>query len=319
MNHQIDELKQVNILDLAKHVGFTVVERGNKYTTEEHDSLVLYPDSNSWFRFSDDKGGDPISFLMYWTGVDFKRACEQLENMAGVLPAVRIAPVTQAPAPELPQDQHLIYHRSMRPAERAWWIEHYGVSDTAINYFSLGACREGRFAPVTYTIPIFNDGKLVNIKHRIPNAPHSGKYRSHQSGVGTQLFNGDRLTPDCKGVVIVAGEMKAITLEDWGIPAVSPTGGCGNWKDEWTTKLQYCERVYVAFDPEPPEEREHALKLLAKLDRRARMVETPQKPDDFINAKGVEAFRELLRNARTLTEVKAWDAALDKARRTVRI
>lgn len=319
MNHEIDALKQVSIVDLARRTGMTLVERGNKYTTEEHDSLILYPDNNSWFRFSDEHGGDAIDFLMYWQGVDFKRACEQLADLAGVLPQVTRAAVTPAAPPELPQDQHLLYHRSMRPAERQWWRDHYGVSDTAIDYFQLGACREGRFAPLTYTIPILRDARLVNIKHRIPDAPTNGKYRNHQSGVGTQLFNADRLTADCQGVVIVAGELKAVALEDWGIPAVSPTGGCGNWKAEWTERLRFCQRVYVAFDPEPATERAHALKLLARLDTRGRLVECPQKPDDYINAHGGEAFRDLLRGARTLAATQAYDAALAQARRAVRI
>lgn len=316
----VTELKRVDIVNLAKQVGFTLVERGNKYTTEEHDSLILYPDDNSWHRFSDDAGGDAIAFLMYWQRLDFKEACARLQNLSGILPLAKTQPVVvPPPPPELPQDEHLRYHRAMRPDDRGWWMEHYGVSEEAMERFYLGACREGRFAPVTYTIPVFRTGRLVNIKHRIPDAPHGSKYRNHRSGVGTQLFNGDRLTPDCREIVVVAGEMKAVVLEDFGIPAVSATGGCSNWRDEWTAQLQHCERIYVAFDPEPAEERKHAVNLLTKLDARARLVACPQKPDDFVLDHGADAFRDLLATARTLQETKAWDAALVKARRTVRI
>lgn len=318
----VDELKRIDIVALAEKVGFTVDSRGGgKFTTKEHDSLVLFPRDNSWRRFSEDRaGGDTIAFLMYWQRLDFKAACAELQNFAGILPVVQPSQPTapSAPPPELPQDEHLRYHRAMTRTDRGWWMEHYGLSETALDRFYLGVCHD-RFAPVTYTIPVFVDGRLVNIKHRIPNAGDGNKYRNHQSGVGTQLFNCDRLTPDLRGVVVVAGELKAVTLEDYGIPAVSPTGGCGNWQAEWNTRFTHCDRVYIAYDPEPPTEQEHARKLAAALGDKARLVTCPQKPDDFILAAGPDAFRDLLKQARTLAQVRAWDAAMERARQTVRI
>jgi len=318
----VDRLNSINIVDVAERLGLGPRPRGGtaNWTTERHDSLILFTRTNTWRQFSADQGGDVIALVQRFGPKDFKDACAFLTGLNGA-PIVTASrkPEPPAPQPELPQDEHLRYHRAMRPADRGWWMEHYGISEDAMNRFYLGVCREGRFAPITYTIPVFQGSRLVNIKHRIPDAPHGSKYRNHQAGVGTQLFNADRATPDCKGVVIVAGEMKAIVLEDFGIPAVSPTGGCGSWKDEWTALLGQCQRLYVAYDPEPPDERKHALALMEKLGPGARFVDCPLKPDDYILANGEQAFRDLLRQARTLGEVRAWDAALAKARRTVRV
>jgi len=317
----VDELKRIDIVALAEKVGFTVAPRGGgKFTTKEHDSLVLFPRDNSWHRFSDDDaGGDTIAFLMYWQRLDFKTACTELQNFAGILPARTIAPRTPAAPTTLPADLHMRYHAALTDADRAWWMEHYGLSEQAIDRFKLGVCRDGFFAPVTYTIPILAAGKLVSLKHRIPGAPDGGKYRSHQKGLGTHLFNGDILTPDLRGVVIVAGELKAITLTDHGIPAVSTTGGCGHWSSAWNERFTACDRVYIAYDPEPPSEQVHARELAAALGDRARLVDCPQKPDDYVLAEGAAMFRGLLKIARTLKQAQAWDAAMQQARQTVRI
>lgn len=316
----VDELKRIDIVALAEKVGFTVDARGGgKYTTKEHDSLVLFPRDNSWKRFSeDDAGGDTIAFLMYWQRVDFKTACAELQNFAGILPQRTRMSRPPAPPSELPADLHLRCHAAMTATDRAWWMEHYGLSENAIDRFHLGVCHD-RFAPTTYTIPIIVGGKLVSLKHRIPGAPEGGKYRSHQAGLGTHLFNADILAPDLRGVVIVAGELKAVTLEDYGIPAVSTTGGCGHWSPAWNARFAACERIYIAYDPEPATEQEHARTLAAELGPRARLVDCPQKPDDFVLEKGASSFRGLLKIARTLAQAEAWDAALERARQTVRI
>ncbi len=111
-------------------------------------------------------------------------------------------------------------------------------------------------------------------------------------GCGTQLYNADILTPELGAVVVTAGEKKVMVLWEHGIPAVTPTGGCGNWKDEWTTRLSSAASVYIAFDPP---EQAAAWKLAEQIGERALVAQCPDKPDDYILQHGRDAFRERLR------------------------
>ncbi len=93
-----EELKtRLSILDVVAHDGLTVVQRGNKYSTQEHDSLILYPASNSWSWFSqaDQRGktlgGDVYQWYMHNHRCSFDEAHGALSRMAGTLPPVTVA------------------------------------------------------------------------------------------------------------------------------------------------------------------------------------------------------------------------------------
>ena len=59
----IEQIKeQISILDVAKENGLTPVKRGDYYTLAEHDSVVIYPQTNSFFRHKNSRGGDVFAF-----------------------------------------------------------------------------------------------------------------------------------------------------------------------------------------------------------------------------------------------------------------
>lgn len=55
--------KESSILDVIYRMGFTIVQTGSTYTTKEMDSLRVFPKTNSYFRFSQNRGGDTLDFL----------------------------------------------------------------------------------------------------------------------------------------------------------------------------------------------------------------------------------------------------------------
>ena len=66
-----DLVKQnVKIEDYAAHLGMTVVRRGNTLTTKEHDSIVIRPEKNMYYRNSTQRGGSIIDFVMEFTDHD---------------------------------------------------------------------------------------------------------------------------------------------------------------------------------------------------------------------------------------------------------
>lgn len=74
----IEQAKSIDILEVAKKLGFTPIQQGNFYTLKEHDSLKIYPQTNSYYRFSTSSGGNPINFVREFANLDFKSAIKFL-------------------------------------------------------------------------------------------------------------------------------------------------------------------------------------------------------------------------------------------------
>lgn len=81
---EIEEIKErVKIVDLVGE-SFTVAGSGRTLTTKEHDSLKLWPESNSWFWYSKAIGGDVFDWWQHIHQVDFRTALDELANRANV-------------------------------------------------------------------------------------------------------------------------------------------------------------------------------------------------------------------------------------------
>lgn len=100
----LDYIKQnVSIITVAQAMGFTPVHVGRYYTLKEHDSVMIYPETNSFYRFSNGRGGSPIDFLMEFGEYSKKEAIEKLKNeyTNGRFDDIHTAPREHtAPAPE---------------------------------------------------------------------------------------------------------------------------------------------------------------------------------------------------------------------------
>jgi len=77
----LDYIKRgVSILRIAEDMGFTPQQIGGYYTLKEHDSVRIYPDTNSFHRFSADVGGSTIDFAMHFGGLNEKEAIKSLKE-----------------------------------------------------------------------------------------------------------------------------------------------------------------------------------------------------------------------------------------------
>lgn len=175
------------------------------------------------------------------------------------------------------------YHRNLDvvPGAREWW-QAQGLFPDWQDHFHVGYCGrcptddEGR---ASYTIPVTDGGKLVNIRHRLVDAPNGDKYRPHIAGLGASLFNIDALTTTAGPIMIVEGEKKAMVLQQYDFPAVA-IAGCRTWKREWTPRFDHADPVYIALDPDAMDS---ARKLAGVFNGRARVVALPCKADDFFS------------------------------------
>ena len=63
--------------ELLTHLGYQVKRIGRYHTTAEMDSLRI-KDRRTWFRYSQNIGGDAITFLQQFCGKSFPEAVEYL-------------------------------------------------------------------------------------------------------------------------------------------------------------------------------------------------------------------------------------------------
>lgn len=199
-----------------------------------------------------------------------------------------------------------------------------GISLESIKYFQLGYCKSkaiycGYHERIenkeTLTIPIFEDGQLINIRHRILNPcnPHD-KYRPEKPDRGLSLFNSGILNTSANtdDILLVAGEKKVIVLQqyiDFNIlPIISSTGGCSSWYGQyaalWSSLLATRVRIYIGFDPG---EEKAAQRTAMLFGRRSYLVEFPMKPDDLcLLPNGTSLVLDTIGEAEALRSKSVW-------------
>lgn len=86
--------RETDLPELLSHLGYQVKRVGRFHTTAEMDSLRI-KDRRTWFRYSQNTGGDAITFLQQYCGKSFPEAVEYLLTFHG---KARDAPIPQPKA-----------------------------------------------------------------------------------------------------------------------------------------------------------------------------------------------------------------------------
>jgi len=194
---------------------------------------------------------------------------------------------------------HLTYHRALDSDGYRYW-ESQGITRESVDSYLLGICyncptdSEHR---VSWTIPIFAKGILVNIRHRLLGADNGDKYRPHMAGLGTTLFDSSHLDNGQPTVTIAEGEKKCISLSQVGINAVGILGK-SSFPPSWAKRFTQFERVFVCLDPDATD---RAIKIAQLFGGRGYVVRLPEKADDFlVNGGTATQLREFIRLARRI-------------------
>ncbi len=74
--------KNTDLPDLLEHLGYHLKRSGRYYTTQEMDSLMI-KNRRTWRQYSNDTGGDGITFLQTFEGKGFREAVEYLLDFNG--------------------------------------------------------------------------------------------------------------------------------------------------------------------------------------------------------------------------------------------
>ena len=85
--------RETDLPGLLSHLGYQVRRIGRYHTTAEIDSLRI-KDRRTWFRYSENSGGDAIDFLRRFCGKSFPEAVEYLLAFRG---QARDSPVRAEP------------------------------------------------------------------------------------------------------------------------------------------------------------------------------------------------------------------------------
>lgn len=228
-NQAKDELKNgLSILDVIAHDGLTIVKRGSLYSTQEHDSLILYPATNSWAWFSQADqhgktlGGDVYQWYMHSHNCSFSEAHQALAAMAGTMPPATVTEAhRQAQSTTKPKDYRQFAIEAMQRLQHvegepvAAYLAGRGISLEAAKHCGLGAHHyntksEGDLGWAV-TFPYANVFGQTVVNMRLISC--TGKDKCRHWGQRGGLFGARLCQPhQHKYLFAVEGEINAVSI-----------------------------------------------------------------------------------------------------------
>ena len=77
-NEEIEQAKNIDILEYLSSKGYSFKKAGTGYLLNPHSSFMIFPNTNSWFYYKENTGGDLIRFLEYYENKNFTEAMLEL-------------------------------------------------------------------------------------------------------------------------------------------------------------------------------------------------------------------------------------------------
>jgi hypothetical protein len=267
-------------LDLSEIIGQKVQLRksGSEYSGKcpHHDdktaSLSVSDKFYKCHAAGDDFQGDVFTWLQWERNCDFKEAVRLATEMAGLPRSNGHARKAETPPEHIDDSTVERYHSALTLRHREYLRgPKRGLTDQTIDAFKLG------WDGYRYTIPVYVNGKLVNIRHRKDddNARDEGPKMLNTKGYGSpaRLFNREVL-PGCDAPIVCEGEFDAMMLTQQGWAAVTTTHGAGTFLKEWLPLFNHCKIVYVCYDRDIAGKK-GGYDVGEMFGDRARMVELP--------------------------------------------
>jgi twinkle protein len=192
-----------------------------------------------WSDFATGDSGDLIDLWSHATGKDLKETLDDIRDYLGIKEPTYTRPKKETyqkpekPTCSAPKGQVLEYLRSR------------SVSEAAIKAYKVGENGSQMFFPFIW------GGELTLVKVREAIDGVSPKPTSAQCR--PVLFGWQAIDPNARAIVICEGEIDALSLYDYGFPAVSvPFGGGSGNKQQWVEhefhNLDRFEEIYLCLD-----------------------------------------------------------------------
>lgn len=213
-------------------------------TGEAGESLKVRINGNKaglWKDFATDEAGDLIDLWAAVRGMTKKDAFEACREYLGIAAPMFAAPAKAYARPanppkKKPQGEVLDYLTRVRK-----------LTPETIEAFKVHSTKDED----AIIFPFMRDGELVNVKHLALQREPNGKKRTWQAKDAEPcLFGWDLVQEDCKAVLIVEGEIDAMSLYQYGFDAMSVNQGAGNhqWIDSDFDRLERFQEIFLWFD-----------------------------------------------------------------------
>lgn len=248
------------------------------------DRFVIFQEGNYWCRQCHVRG--------WWRT---KLSSEEINEIETVKIAER-----QATTRKLSTCQDWkIYHREVAEHVSDW--ETHGINTDDIKRWQLGYSKN-HFSVPSLTIPVFRNGVLVDIRHRLLQVEDGAKYRSHFKNTPPVFFNADVIETAQK-VFLVEGEKKAIIMSKFGFNDTISYPGI-NTQEPLLSFLHNDghagqEFIYIP-DPNTIDTVLQAGRELKALGHKVSVIELFLKPDDMLLQFGVQVLKSALTYTRKL-------------------
>jgi len=176
-----------------------------------------------------------------------------------------------------------------------------GFTPKAIEHFNLG--WDGN----NISIPVFEKGKLINIRKRrspINENKDAPKYTSPKGSI-LGMFNTDSIKQNNRPVFITEGEMDTIALwskANGDVQVVSSLIGANGFKKEWSKQyFKGKRRIFICYDSDDAG-KNGAEKIAINLGvNRCRIIDLPngyKDLNDFLKVNSLVDFKKLIPKAR---------------------
>jgi twinkle protein len=218
-----------------------------------------------WKDFSTDQGGDLLDLWRVCRGLSLPEAMNETAAFVGI---------------HLPKPESRSYSKPTRPknigtatgAAMDWLTQVRRLSPEAITAFKVAATKDERHL----VFPFMRGGELLNLKHR---AIADKKDMRVEKGCEQLLFGWQAIPEGARSVVLCEGELDAMSLWQYGHPALSVFAGAGNhaWLDNEFDNLERFDEIFLCLDGDEAG-RKGTAQLLERLGRdRCRIVRLPKK------------------------------------------
>lgn len=211
----------------------------------------------------------------------------------------------------IPQEKVEKYHKAL-PVRICTYLNQRAIPDDIINKHKIG------WNGSAITIPIYNkEGEASFFKYRKDPKDQSDKAKYWcDTGVSPELYGWENVKSGRSPIVICEGELDRLVLEANGIPAITSTNGAKSFKEEWIPSLSDIPEVYICFDND--DTGMDTSQKIAKALPRIKIIVIPKENNmkditDFFIFNGIEDFKKLMEEAKSLEDIEKENHALVRA------
>ncbi len=203
------------------------------------DSLGVHLTGNKagvWSDFSSGEKGDLLDLWMAVRGCNLVSALKDAADFLGVKVDQTFREKRVFPKPARPESI-----KSPVGEVMTWLTETRKLAPASIKAYRLAA--SGKYV----VFPHLRDGELCNMKRR--NIADKKDMRV-EAGCEQMLFGWQAISDNARDVTICEGEIDAVSLHQYGYPALSVFSGAKNlaWIDNEYNHLERFSTIYLCFD-----------------------------------------------------------------------